>query len=91
MSTLSEATRPLTRAQRRQLRPAQFDLHRHGEPTPLSGRSDNAPPDQPADSLSRSVRLKCPLPLIQAEPDALRQYYGSERPLSRVVVPTGLL
>jgi len=77
MSTWEQATRPLTAAQRMRLQPIE---PASGVVSPPGPESDMQP--------SRNPLLKCPLPLIQAQPDSLRQFYVSGIPQSRIIVPS---
>lgn len=88
MAKLADATRPLTRAQRSQLEPIDLTAEFF---TGKMKKADLGGIDAPQDQPRISQRLKCPLPLVQAEPDGLRQYYRGEVPQTRIVVPTGLL
>jgi hypothetical protein len=85
MATWRQATEPLTRQQRARLIPLP------PSPAPRDRGNGTMPLPDPmpgADQQpSLNVYLKCPLPLIQAQPDGLRQFYRSGLPQSRVVMP----
>lgn len=90
MATLAEATKPMSRRMRKMLRPVgQFESP--SEKPFTAGAGSDVPSDNGSGQPVRSIRLKCPLPLIQSQPDSLRQYYGDELPQTRLVVPLGLL
>jgi hypothetical protein len=85
MATWKQATEPLTKGQLARLRP----LPPQSASPPERGNGVMNPPDisTGTDQPSFNVNLKCPLPLIQAQPDGLRQFYRNGLPQSRVVMP----
>lgn len=81
MATLRQATQRITPAQRARMEPLPQQ--------PTVGPMHTGPMMPPVTVVDQiSPVLKCPLPLIQAQPDALRQYIRSGMlPQNRVIIP----